>query len=52
MDCINYRAQKEVSSMGILFSMNRGRKAGNQKIEFDVIVPGRAIQAGEAADIR
>lgn len=47
MTCINYRAQKEVSSMGILFSMNRGRKADNQRIEFDVI-----IVAGEAADIR
>lgn len=53
MDCITYRAQKEVSSVGILFSINRRRKADNQRIEFDVIiVPGRTTRAGEAADIR
>lgn len=39
--------------MGILLSINRGRKADNQRIEFDVsIVPGGTTQAGEAAVIR
>lgn len=52
MDCINYGARKKINSMGTLFSINRERKADNQRIEFDLsMVPERTIPAGEAADI-
>lgn len=53
MDCINYGARKKINSTGPLFSINRGRQADSQRIEFDLsIVPERAVQAGEAAGIR
>lgn len=53
MDRVTYGAQRGISSMGILFSINKGKKADNQRIEFDIsIVPGRTIKGGEAADIR
>lgn len=51
MDCITYGTLKGISSVGISFSINRGRKTDNQRIEFDVsIIPGRTIQGGKEAD--
>lgn len=51
MDCITYGTLKGISSVGISFGINRGRKTDNQRIEFDVsIIPGRTIQGGKEAD--
>jgi len=45
--------KRELTSVGILFSINRGRKADNHRIEFDAsIVSERITQEGETTNPR
>lgn len=42
--------KRELTSVGILFSINRGRKADNHKIEFDASIS--VTQGGETTNPR